>query len=196
MLLRESLQKTFDCKNFLELLDACKHYMFMANKIDPNFLLIISTEDDYIAIQKAMGLFNSVELMTSAVKDYNAAILHKYPEIQSNGWTLEHYEDYIWPAWYDREWEEVDNLPVIRMFLERFGEICQFGQNHWSSDCQWEIVYPALHNWSFYFQSEYLLNCFIKTYIRNPEQIRIFRLENNDRKELHQEKEEIVGPTF
>ena len=116
MLLRESLQKTFDCKNFLELLDACKHYMFMANKIDPNFLLIISTEDDYIAIQKAMGLFNSVELMTSAVKDYNAAILHKYPEIQSNGWTLEHYEDYIWPAWYDREWETASGRLSIQHF--------------------------------------------------------------------------------
>ena len=39
MLLTESLQNTFDQKNFLETLDACKHYMFMANRIDSNFKL-------------------------------------------------------------------------------------------------------------------------------------------------------------
>ena len=141
-----------------------------------------------INIQTAMVLTKSVELLTCAIKDYIQAILHKYPEIQSNGWTLEHYEDYVLQVWDDQGWEDIDNPRVITMILERFGKICQFGQNHWSSECKWEIVYPALHNWSFYFQSEYFLNCFIKLYIRNPEQVKIFKLENDDYQDLHQEK--------
>lgn len=188
MLLTESLQNTFDQKNFLETLDACKHYMFMANRIDSHFKLNTFTEDDYINIQTAMVLTKSVELLTCAIKDYIQAILHKYPEIQSNGWTLEHYEDYVLQVCDDQGWEDIDNPRVITMILERFGKICQFGQNHWSSECKWEIVYPALHNWSFYFQSEYFLNCFIKLYIRNPEQVKIFKLENDDYQDLHQEK--------
>ena len=146
-----------DLNNFFVSLYYIKRYMLMIENIHGESALRLTSEQTKI-LQSHINDIETLPELSTFEKFYELALKDIIPSDKLDEWETSDYEEFTNGYHHRKFWNEIENNPIIDMFIVRFCELyggCKIytDETYNKSTCLWNLRLYDFNDYDLYFTS-------------------------------------------